>query len=181
MDFTEIMTTLKEASLYELYRLRAALNIEMENPEKINLLYNSFAVGDQIAYFNDKKNALCKAIVLEKNIKYVRIKDLEDNIVWNTPYYAINITGQDSQIYHQTSEKLTRNHLCLGEIVGFMHDGKQIVGHIEKFNPKTVSLITSEGKHWRVGYGWLFKILEGNQTQQINGKLLIEGTAKRVE
>jgi hypothetical protein len=180
MDFTEVMNILRDASPYELYRLRAALKIEMENPEKINKLYHNFAIGDQLTYFNDKKNMLCKAIVLEKNIKYVVVKDLEDNTVWNTPYYAINITGQDSQIYARKSEKLTRNHLRVGETVGFIHDGKQIVGHIEKLNQKSVSLITCENKRWRVGYEWLFQILEGNQIQEINSQLLIEGTVETI-
>lgn len=48
IDFTEIMNILKDASPYELYRLRAALKIEMENPEKIMKISQHFAVGHQL-------------------------------------------------------------------------------------------------------------------------------------
>lgn len=106
------------------------------------------------------------------------MQDLEDNKIWHVPYYAINITGQDSTIYAKKSESLTRNHLALGELVGFMHNGQQIVGNVIKFNPKSVKLLTTDGKSWNVGYGWLFKIIEGNQPQ--NRGRLIEGISERV-
>ncbi len=174
IDFTEVMNMLKNASPYELYRLRAALEIEMENPEKIMKVFQSFAIGNKLTYFNSKKNMLCKAIVLKKKSKHVVVKDLEDNAVWNTPYFAINITGHDSQIYAHKSEKLTRNHLRIGETVGFMHNGEQIIGCIAKLNPKTVKLITTEGQSWSVGYEWLFQILDS----QADNHFLIEGTCK---
>lgn len=136
MNFTEIMTLLENATPYELYRLRAALKIEMENPERIIDLNNCFAVTDKITYFNENKNALCKAIVLEKNIKYVVVRDIDDNHIWNVPYYSINIKNQDSQIYAKKSGDLSRNHLSLGELVGFMHDGQQIVGNIKNSTKK---------------------------------------------
>lgn len=176
MNFTEIMTMLENATPYELYRLRAALKIEMENLEKINVLRDYFVVKDQISYFNEKKNALCKAIVLEKNIKYVVIQDIDDKTIWNAPYYSINITNQDSKIYAKKSENLTCNHLSLGELVGFMHNGHQIVGKIKKLNSKTVNLLTSDGNRWNVGYEWLFKIFDGEHAEEINGGLFIEGT-----
>lgn len=62
-----------------------------------------------------------------------------------------------------------------------MHNGHQIVGNIKKLNPKTVNLLTSDGKRWNVGYEWLFKIFDGEQAQGINGGLLIEGIAEVVK
>lgn len=181
MNFTEIMNLLENASPYELFRLQTALRIEMENPEKINALKDSFAVKDTISYFNTKKNALCDAIVLEKNTKYVLVQDLNDMQTWNITYYSINLTNQDSKIHVKKSETLTRNHLSLGELVGFIHNGRQIIGNIKKFNPKTIKLLTSDGNYWNVGYEWLFKIFDGERAREINGGLLIEGIAESIK
>jgi hypothetical protein len=56
-----------------------------------------------------------------------------------------------------------------------------LTGHIKKFNPKTVKLLTANGAGWNVGYEWLFKIFEGQKDQGINGGLPIEGTAEAVK
>lgn len=56
-----------------------------------------------------------------------------------------------------------------------MHEGKQQVGHINKLNPKTASLITQDHKHWSVVYNLLFKVLDGEQDHQKNANSIIHG------
>jgi len=175
MDFTEMMTMLKNATLYDLYRIRVAIQNEMENPDRIKVLRACFAVGEPISYFNGKTNALSQAIVLQKNPKYVVVKDLGDNKNWNVPYYMINLTGKTSDIRTRGREKLTKNHLKVGDLVGFDYDGKQYIGIINKLNYKTVTLTTRENKLYRVSYGMLFKVLEAEQENEIYASSIEEG------
>ena len=163
MDFTEVMKLLKNASPYDLYRIKVAIQNEMEKPEHIRKMRECFAVGDQVSYFDSETNALIHSLVLEKNLKNAVLKNLSDNKVWNVPYYMINLTGKESDIHVNHKERPTKNNFRVGDCVGFNNDGQQYVGTIIKLNHKTASLITRENKRWRVSYGLLFKVLDGEQ------------------
>lgn len=169
MDFTTVLTLLKEASLYDLYRLRVALKNQMDDPEKIKALRQCFAVGSSIAYFNSIKNSLCRGTVLRKNLKKVVVMDLEDTQVWTVPYYAINLTGKENDIQARYHEKLTKNNFKVNDRVDFDYEGKHYFGTINKLNHKTTSVLTLEYKRFRVGYGLLFKVIEG-EIQQSSSK-----------
>jgi hypothetical protein len=58
------------------------------------------------------------------------------------------------------TEKLSKNNLKLGDYVGFNKDGEQITGVVTRLNFKTMSLVTTDGRHWRVGYAHLYKIID---------------------
>ena len=58
VDYTQVLESIKSASLFDLYRLNVAIRHEMENPLRILALRNSFAVGQSISYFNAKMNTL---------------------------------------------------------------------------------------------------------------------------
>jgi hypothetical protein len=161
MDFTAILTLLKEASPYDLYRLRVALKNQMDDPEKIKAIRQHFSVNSDISYFNSIKNSLCRGMVLRKNLKKVVVMDREDTQVWTVSYYAINLTGKESDIQGDRHEKLTKNNLRVNDRIGFDHEGKHYFGIVNKLNHKTASVLTSEHKRFRVGYGLLFKVIEG--------------------
>lgn len=162
MNFTETINLLKKATLYDLYRLQVAIQNEMENPARINALRQCFAVGDHISYFNGKTNSLSQAIVQQKKLKYVVVRDLNDNKIWNIPYFMLNLDQKESDIQPRAREKLSKNHLKVGDFVGFDHDGKQYIGVIGKLNYKTATLTTQDRKQYRVSYGMLFKVIEGD-------------------
>ena len=176
MNLQQIMTLLENASLYDLYRLQVALKNQMEDPEKIHRARSAFEVGDTISYFNGRTNSLSQGIVLEKNLKKVVIKDRADHGTWSVPYCMINLSGKDSEIKPHGKAKLSKNTLKVGELVGFDHEGKNYAGVINKLNFKTVSLTTTDRKNYRVPYGMLFKIMEGECEQPVQGDyFLIEG------
>ena len=56
MDFTEVMQLLKNASPYDLYRIKVAIQNEIEKPEHIRAMRKCFAVGDKVSYFDSDKN-----------------------------------------------------------------------------------------------------------------------------
>lgn len=94
------------------------------------------------------------------------MKNLCDHKVWVLPYYMINVSGNESDIHVHHREKPTKNNFKIGDCVGFNHDGKHCIGTINRLNHKTASLITRDNKHWRVGYGLLFKVFDGEQATQ---------------
>ncbi|MCX7126212.1 MAG: hypothetical protein NTU49_10900 [Gammaproteobacteria bacterium] len=175
MDFTEVMQLLKNASPYDLYRIKVAIQNEIEKPEHIRTMRECFAIGDKVSYFDSDKNTLIDAIVLEKNPKNAVLKNLCDQQRWNTPYYMINLTGKKSDIHTNHKERPTKNNFKVGDCVGFNNDGQQCIGTIIKLNHKTASLITRENKRWRVGYGLLFKILDGERGDVTAGSLSYTG------
>lgn len=167
MNFTEVIQLLKNASPYDLFRIKAAINNEIEKPEHIKLIRQCFAVGDQITYFDEQSNSLVSAIVLDKMVKNVRVRNLQDQKIWILPYYMLNIEKKESDIHINHKEKPTKNNFKIGDCVGFNNDGAQCIGIITKLNHKTASLVTNDHKRWRVGYGILFKVMDGESADQV--------------
>jgi len=172
VDFTEVMQLLKNSSPYDLYRIKVAIQNEIENPSHIKMMRDCFAINDQITYFDNIKNSLIHAIVLEKKSKNVVVKNNHDQQIWNIPYYMINLNGKESNIHTASKERPTKNNFKVGDTVGFNDDGKQCIGTITKLNHKTASLITRENKRWRVGYGILFAVLDGEATDHVPNVLI---------
>ena len=53
----------------------------------------------------------------------------------------------------------------VGDKVGFVNhrdNNKELYGTVVKLNPKLLELINT-GEHWRVGYGGLFYVLDGEE------------------
>ncbi len=56
MDFSNIVKELESASLFDFYRLRAAINSEIENPGRIQKVKKHLRVGQMIDYFGQNEN-----------------------------------------------------------------------------------------------------------------------------
>jgi hypothetical protein len=165
MEFTAVMQLLKNASPYDLYRIKVAIGNEIEKPEHIRAMRSRFAIGDKITYFDAQSNSLIPAIVLDKMVKNVRLQNLVDQRIWRLPYYMINLEKKESDIHVHNKERPTKNNFRIGDGVGFNHDGQQCFGTIKKLNHKTASVVTRDNKRWLVGYGLLFKVLEGKSEE----------------
>jgi len=172
MDFSKVMQLLKDASPYDLYRIKIAIENEIEKPEHIKVIRARFAIGDQISYFDQGANSLIYAVVLDKMVKNVRVKNLLDNKIWILPYYMINFEKKESDIPTNSKEKPTKNNFRMGDCVGFNNDGVQCVGIITKLNHKTATLVTHDNKHWRVSYGLLFNVLNGELVDHTSTALI---------
>jgi hypothetical protein len=92
MNYTEVIDTMKNASLFDLYRLKVAICNELENPDRIAQLRKSFKEGDVISYFSQNNNRLEQAKVIQKNQKYVIVEKVSDGKRWNIPYYSLNLS-----------------------------------------------------------------------------------------
>jgi len=178
MNYTEVLNSIKNASLFDLYRLYSAISNELENSVRIKKLREKFKDGDIISYFDYSKNALIDAVVIQKKTKNVLVQNLHDKARWSIPYYWLNLDQSNVDLQLNPKEKLTKNHLKVGDCVGFNHDGAQIVGVVIRMNHKTASLLTMDDRRWRVSYGCLFKIIDGETAngfdmKKISGKPVI--------
>ncbi len=129
-----------------------------------------FKVGDIIEYFDSALNKYIKACVIEKNRTRVLVKNCDDHQRWDMCYLSIKLDSRDF-VFAQTKKGLSKHELAVGDCVGFSHDGEEIVGSIIRLNQKTVTLITKNQKRWRVSYGFLYTVIEGESGDN-HGKLI---------
>lgn len=171
MNYAEILDAIKQASLFDLYRLNMALKHELENPERIQQLLGTFKEGDIVSYLDASSNRLEQARVLQKNPKYVLVENISDHKRWNVRYCSLNLKNIDLDLYNTLSKgKLSKNDLRVGEVVGFNKDGFQIAGIIVRLNYKTVTIVAKDNHRWRVSYSYLFKIIETDLVNQFDPK-----------
>jgi hypothetical protein len=162
MNYTEVINSIKNASLFDLYRLGVAIRHEMENSYRIQQLRQSFKEGDTVSYFDEVSNSLQPAIIIQKNQKYVSVKNISDHKHWRIPYYLLNLANVNIDIRPNQQESLSKNNLKTGDCVGFNKDGEQIAGIVIRLNYKTVTLMTKDHRQWRVSYRLLFKVIDAD-------------------
>lgn len=175
LDYSPLLTFLKDASLFEIYRLRNALDIELKNPSRIKAIQNQFKVSDKIEYFDDKKNALMSAVVLKKSSLNVLVENCADGQRWKIPYYLLNLNSRRIS-FEQSGRKLDKHNVKVGDWVGFDKEGDCIVGCVVRRNPKTVSMVTPNRHRWRVAYSLLYSIIDAECTEELRQEILLENT-----
>ncbi|WP_049757696.1 hypothetical protein [Magnetococcus marinus] len=176
MDYSQIIAALKEASLFDLYRLSAGINAMMDDPMRIRAVKRNLRSGQVIHYYLDNDNMEVAARVLEVSRNKVKVEDLEGGKRWAIPFYMINLQGADTEIRTCGPDvKLDKNHLKTGEFVGFRDNQEQErYGRIIRRNQKTVTLETDDSGQWRVPYSRLFKVVDGDAAS-MEAPNLIEG------
>lgn len=160
MNYTDLLTELNKASLFDLFRLNVAIDRELENPHRLIAIKKRLNVGMHISYFNNTENRLIPSQLLTLRQKTVIVQHLEgDHRKTIVPYFMLNIENVDTEIHQNNkNEPLTANNLRVGDYVGFNYQGHSIVGVIQKLNQKTVTLIDTTGNKCRVSYSLLHRI-----------------------
>ncbi|MCA9213711.1 MAG: hypothetical protein KDB27_11625 [Planctomycetales bacterium] len=148
-------------TLFQLFRLNIAIDRKLSDPQRIAQVRNAIHVGDEIEYFDQSKNRCVRAIVKKCSRTRLSVFDLEDNKHWSIEYAAVNLG--DEQDFMDASKGISRENAAVGEFVIF-HDkhGEQHVGSITKLNQKTAGILCTDGTKWRVGYGLLTQVIDGN-------------------
>ena len=160
MNFSEVFQTLNQASAFDLFRLRAAINRVLDEPRWVHAVQSRLKVGQTVQFFDTRANKLKRCQVLELRRKEVLVLDMDDAQRWILPYAAINLDGADVQIREQKPQGLGRNEVALGEVVGFLdRDQQQRTGKIIRLNDKTVTLQCNQTQ-WRVAYSFLHQVLD---------------------
>ena len=173
MDYTKLQEMLLKLSLFDLYRLNSMVYNELDNSRKIAQVRDMVAIGSKIEYISDDDNQLISAIVLQKNQKRLLILNCHDQKEWWIRYHMINLA--DESIVKPVLQKLDRNNVGVGDSVGFVHDGRKIIGTVIKRNPKTATVLTNCNHTWKVSYNLLFAIIDtdtGEEFIQVDYSIL---------
>lgn len=160
MNFSGVINSLNEASAFELYRLRAAIDRVLDDPRWLQAVQVRLRVGQEVKYFDPQANALRRGRVLEMRRKQALVLDLDDARRWIISYAAINLDGADVQIREHKQQGLGRNEIAIGEMVGFVdRNQQQRTGRVIRLNDKTVSLQCGNTQ-WRVAYQFLHCVVD---------------------
>ena len=169
MNFSETIATLNNASAFELYRLRAAIDRVLDQPGWMDAVRSRLRVGQSIQYFDPSANRSQQGQVLELRRKQAVVLDLATQKRWLISYAAINLDGADVEIREKPRQGLGRNEVAIGDVVGFVdRNHQQRSGQILRLNDKTVTLMCGQ-QQWRVAYGLLHRVVDGRAS---NGEIL---------
>lgn len=169
----DFLSRLEQASLFELWRLRAVIDKCMEDPYRLMQVRAKLRLGQKISYFDPEENREIKGVITKIGKTRAWIRHVHDQKNWNIPFYMLNIDciPTDVKVGHKKVDRLT---LKVGDKVGFVNhrdNNKELYGTVVKLNPKTAGVRLNTGENWRVGYGGLFYVLDGKEEfEAISGK-----------
>ena len=166
MNFSDVLKALNQASAFELYRMRAAINRVLDEPRWLQAIQSRLQVGQAIEYFDAQANKPRHGKLLELRRKQAVVLDQDDGKRWLIPYVAINLDGSDVQIREQPKQGLGRNEVAIGDAVGFIdRNQQQRSGQVIRLNDKTVTLLCGQ-QQWRVAYAYLHRVVDGDSFEQ---------------
>ena len=172
MDYSSIIESLRHASLFDLYRLNVAINQQLENPQRVDEIKRRLNPGQIIRYFDSVENRLVEARVVHLKRTQLLVENIHDQKRWLIPVYWVNLDQKNTDITVSAKKGLDKSQLKVGEIVGFLdRQNNDVHGEIVRLNQKTATIRTNVNTEWRVGYQWLYLIIDGEP----RSPYLIEG------
>ncbi len=160
MDYGRILEALREASAFDLYRLRWAIDRELDDPRWIATVRQRVHPGQALTFFDERDNRLRSGVLLECRRKQAVVLDRESGQRWLISYAALNVEQADAHIRERAGQGLGRHEVQAGETVGFQdREGRPRTGKVLRLNDKTVTLECDQ-QRWRVSYGLLYRLIE---------------------
>jgi len=163
MDYASLLDALGKASLFDLWRLSAAIRRVLDDPNKNETIRAHLRVGQSIRYFAAKENREIPGTVVEIKRSRVLIQHDHDKKLWNIPFYMINLQGAHVD-FPASRAKVRPDSLRVGDAVGYMSRTQhEVYGVVIKLNRKTATVRLATGQQWGVPYSLLFYILDAQQ------------------
>ena len=164
MDYSRIFDDLNSASLFDLFRLWAAIEQQLDKPERIAQVKRRLRPGMEITFFDEARNHLVKATVIKLNRTRLDVHNRLDHLTWSIRYCMVNLDNVETDITSSsTSKGIERSQLKVGDLVGFVDkQNREKYGYVTALNQKTVSLCVNDREHWRVAYSFLFPVIENS-------------------
>lgn len=160
VDFSAVIAALNQASGFELFRLRAAIDRTLDQPQWINAIRKRLHPGQNIQFFSLNSNSTKRAKIVELRRKQVLVHDESTQQHWLIPYPAVNLEGIDVHIRETPKQGLGHNEVRVTDRVGFVDNhGQEHSGQIIRINHKTVTVVCDH-RHWRVPYSLLHRVVE---------------------
>jgi hypothetical protein len=181
MNYAEILAALDEASLFQLYRLNAAIGNQLDDPKRVRAVKQALRVGQTVRWFDSVDNRLQEAKLLRINRTRAEIQNLGDGKRWSIPFCQIDLDGADVTIATQKRQTIDRCRLSVGDRVAFKdRDGLERFGEVVKLNNKTASVQVGTLR-WRVSYGLLAPVIDGVLGDLVDDPLALPGVWRRVD
>jgi hypothetical protein len=181
MNYTEILDALGKASLFQLYRLNAAISNQLDDPKRVRAVKQALRIGQTVRWFDHVENRLQEAKLLRINRTRAEIENLGDGKRWSIPFHQIDLVGEDVTIATQKRQAVDRNRLSVGDRVAFKdRDGQERFGQVVKLNTKSASVQVGTVR-WRVSYGLLAPVIDGALGDLVDDPLALPGVWSEVE
>ena len=163
MDYDLLLNELRNASLFDLYRLQEAIGGLLEDPLRQEMAKRQLRAGMETSFFDSRDNRLVPVRVLQIRKSRVLAEELETGKRWTIPVYMFNLQGEVPDISPRHHSVLDRLTLHVGDRVGFRgRDGRETMGKVVKLNPKRAKIATGDTV-WNVPYEMLFPVIEGDR------------------
>ena len=160
MNYAAILEALRKATDFDLFRLRAAIDRALGDPQRVTATRRRVHRGQRVEYFDPRTNRLHPALVLEMRHSTVIVQDDERLLHLQLDYAALNLDGTDAAIRERASAGISRQEVAVGDEVGFQdRDGNLHRGTVRRLNDKTVTL-DCDGRRWRVAYALLHRMID---------------------
>ncbi len=163
MDFSKILEVLKQVTLFDLYRVSIAINHQLEDPQRLAEIKKRLKPGQIIRYFDFAENRLIEAMVIELKRTQLLVENTHDRRQWTIPAYWVNLDEVNTDINVSSKMGLDKSQLRVGDIVGFQdRQNNDVHGEVVRLNQKTATIKTTANMEWRVGYNWLYRVIDGD-------------------
>ncbi|MCX6056830.1 MAG: hypothetical protein NTW69_01600, partial [Chloroflexi bacterium] len=116
MDYSKIVDDLKQASLFDLYRLGVAINQQLDNPQRLDEIKKRLNPGRMICYFDPVENRLIEAKIIRLKRTQLLVKNVLDQKEWIIPVYWVNLDEENTDIIAPSKKGLDKSQLKVGEI-----------------------------------------------------------------
>lgn len=165
MNFSDVIDRLSEATAFDLYRMRAAIDRALEQPQLFEVVRARLRVGQVVEYFDSRANAIRIAQVLDLRRKQVLLIDLATRMRWLITYAAINVDGAQVSPGRKPRRGLDRTELAVGDVVGFVdRDQRPRSGCVLRLSEKTVS-VRCGCEQWRIAYALLYRVIDSQMAE----------------
>ena len=165
MNYSAVLDALNTASLFDLYRLREAIQKQLEDPARLDAIKCQCRVGQRITWFDSAENRLVEAEILALKQTRASVRNLADGKRWTIPLFFINLQGVSVDITPSRAG-VDRNTLKVGDLVGFQdRQGHERYGKVIKLNRKTAGIAVGNTQ-WRVAYELLSAVIDGEAEQE---------------
>ena len=153
------------ASLFDLFRLRAVLMMQLEDPARIEQVRDCLRLGMPISYFDEAQYRIIEATVIELRKTRLLVENRHDKERWSIPFGAVNVDGVEADIRGAIERQaLDRSRLKVGDAIGFRdRQNQDKYGRVVALNQKTATILTKDNQKWRVAYQFLFPVIDNNE------------------
>lgn len=165
-DFTKKLDEYKSYTLFDLYRLGSLINKIITDPIRNAEIKNILRGGMEMSYFSEEQNTEILIQIMSVEKKRVRAKRLYDGAIMSIPFYLLNTENINKKFTKPPSSIVRKEDLKIGEVVSFYPGAgeEDKLGIILRLNSKTATLRVDRVETWRVCYGSLHKIIDGEMS-----------------